>query len=158
MGDSRGAYMAETMQLVGFELRNEHYGVDIMGVEEIIRLQEITPVPRAPDFVEGIINLRNQIIPIVDLRKRLRMPVPAENENTRIIVMKIDTRRLGFMVDKVEEVMYISTDLIEDAPGMSGGVQGNYVDGVARTEKGMVIILDVVKIFSPEEHVQLAMI
>ncbi|MDR2883640.1 MAG: chemotaxis protein CheW [Deferribacteraceae bacterium] len=150
--------MADTKQFVGFQLRNEHYGVDIMGVEEIIRLQDITPVPRAPDFVEGIINLRNQIIPIVDLRKRLRMPVPAENENTRIIVMKIETRRLGFMVDRVEEVMYISTDLIEDAPGMSGGVQGNYVDGVARTDKGMIIILDVVKIFSPEEHMQLSMI
>ncbi len=148
--------MANIVQVVGFMLGNEHYGLDIMGVEEIIRLVDITPVPRAPSFVEGIINLRGRIIPVVDLRKRLKMPTGGKDDTSRIIIMKVDTRRLGFIVDKVEEVLHIPEENVESAPGMSAN--NKYVDGVARINNKMVIILDVIKIFTPDEHMQLSKI
>ncbi len=148
--------MAELKQFVGFILGKEHYGVDIMIVEEIIRMVEITPVPRAPSFVEGIINMRGRVIPIVDLRKKLSITGNEIDDHTRIIVTFIDNKRMGFIVDKVEEVIKISTDNIDRAPGTSRAID-NYISGVARTkEKGMVIILDFLKIFSPQEQIALA--
>lgn len=147
--------MAELKQFVGFILGKEHYGVDIMIVEEIIRMVEITPVPRAPSFVEGIINMRGRVIPIVDLRKKLSIVGSELDENTRIIVTCIDNKRMGFIVDKVEEVIKIGTDHIDRAPGTSRAID-NYISGVARTqEKGMIIILDFLKIFSPQEQMAL---
>jgi len=146
--------MAENKQYVGFMMGSEHYGVDIMAVEEIIRPIDITPVPRAPSFVEGIINLRGRIIPVVDLRNRLRIPITGNADNMRIVVMKIDNRRLGFIVDKVEEVMHIAVDHIELPSGVSS-LSHHYVEGVARTKKGMVILLDILKIFTPDEHIQM---
>jgi purine-binding chemotaxis protein CheW len=115
---------------------------------------EITPVPRAPSFIEGIINLRGRIIPVVDLRNRLKIKPVGEAIDERIIVMRVNTRRLGLLVDQVEEVMRISHDSIDQAPGATS-ISTNYVEGVARTGKGMTIILDVFRIFSDEEHKQL---
>ena len=111
--------MAELRQFVGFMLAQEHYGIDIMAVEEIIRMVDITPVPRAPAFVEGIINMRGRVIPIVDLRKKL-----------------------------------IEVDAIDKAPGTSPTID-NYINGVARTSKCMVIILDIFKVFSIQEQMAL---
>ena len=147
--------MSEIKQYVGFMMGSEHYGVDIMAVEEIIRSMDITPVPRAPSFVVGLINLRGRIIPVVDLRDRLKIPVAGASESMRIIVMKIDNRRLGFIVDKVEEVMHIAVNHIEEAPGVASRSH-HYVEGVARTKKGMVILLDILKIFTPDEHLQMS--
>ncbi|MBQ3034238.1 MAG: purine-binding chemotaxis protein CheW [Deferribacterales bacterium] len=148
--------MAELKQFVGFVLGKEHYGIDIMIVEEIIRIVDITPVPRAPSFVEGIINMRGRVIPIVDLRKKLCISNDTQcNDSTRIIVTCIDNKRMGFIVDSVEEVIKISSDNIDKAPGTSRAID-NYISGVARTvEKGMVIILDIRKIFSPQEQMAL---
>ena len=144
--------MAELKQFVGFMLAKEHYGIDIMVVEEIIRIVEITPVPRAPSFVEGIINMRGRVIPVVDLRKKLSIASHGErSEATRIIVTCIDGKRMGFIVDKVEEVIKIGAEHIDKAPGTSRAID-NYISGVARTkEKGMVIVLDILKVFSPQE-------
>ncbi|MDR0454199.1 MAG: chemotaxis protein CheW [Deferribacteraceae bacterium] len=147
--------MSEVKQFVGFMMGSEHYGVDIMAVEEIIRPMDITPVPRAPSFVKGIINLRGRIIPVVDLRDRLRIPIVDTGEHMRIVVMRIENRQLGFIVDRVEEVMYIPVDHIEAAPGVSLN-ERNYVEGVARTKKGMIILLDILKIFTPDEHIQMS--
>lgn len=148
--------MNEHEQFVGFMMGEEHYGVDIMAVEEIIRPIDITPVPKAPSFVEGIINLRGRIIPVVDLRKRLGISgFETISENTRIIVMNIEDKRLGFVVDNVEHVMHIPTEHMEPAPAMSSK-SSLYVEAVARTKMGMVIILDILKIFTPDEHLQLA--
>lgn len=146
--------MAEQKQFVGFVLHQEHYGVDIMSVEEIIRMVEITPVPRAPVFVEGIINIRGRVIPIVDLRKKLKMGDFSNTETTRIIIVCINSRRIGLIVDKVEEVIRIGVDAIDRAPGTSPSID-NYVSGVARTSNGMVIILDILKLFSLQEQIAL---
>lgn len=146
--------MAELSQFVGFMLAQEHYGIDIMAVKEIIRMVEITPVPRAPGFVEGIINMRGMVIPIVDLRKKLNIKKCEIDESTRIIVVYIQNRRIGLIVDKVEDVIRIGNDAIDKAPGTSPAID-NYVGGVARTQKCMVIILDVMKIFSRQEQIAL---
>ena len=130
--------MAELRQFVGFMLAQEHYGIDIMAVEEIIRMVDITPVPRAPAFVEGIINMRGRVI----------------NESTRIVVVCIQNRRIGLIVDKVEEVIRIEVDAIDKAPGTSPTID-NYINGVARTSKCMVIILDIFKVFSIQEQMAL---
>ena len=139
-------------QFVGFMLGGGHYGVDIMRVEEIIRYTEITPVPKAPHFLEGIINLRGRIIPVIDLRKRLSIVSTAGDINdTRIIVMKFESRYLGFLVDKVEQVLTIASADIGEAPATSA-VAKKYIAGVARLERTMVVILDVLKIFSADEE------
>lgn len=147
--------MVELKQFVGFMLAKEHYGIDIMAVEEIIRMVEITPVPRAPSFVEGIINMRGHVIPVVDLRKKLSIHSDISNESTRIVVICTASKRLGFIVDKVEEVIRIEADSIDKAPGTSRAID-NYITGVARTKKGMVIILDIMKVFSQQEQQALA--
>ena len=142
--------MADLKQFVGFMISHEHYGIDIMAVEEIIRMVEITPVPRAPVFVEGIINMRGRVIPIVDLRKKLNIMVSDESDSTRIVVVNINNRRIGLIVDKVEEVIRIEDGAIEDAPG-TAHTDNNYISGVARTSKCMVIILDINRLFSSQE-------
>ena len=146
--------MAELRQFVGFMLAQEHYGIDIMAVEEIIRMVEITPVPLAPVFVDGIINMRGRGIPLGDFRKKLKVKVSVSNESTRIIVVCIQNRRIGLIVDKVEEVIRIEVDNIDKAPGTSPAID-NYIGGVARTSKCMVIILDILKVFSIQEQLAL---
>lgn len=147
--------MVELKQFVGFTLSKEHYGIDIMAVEEIIRILEITPIPRAPAFVVGIINMRGMVIPVIDLRKKLAIPVNTnQSEKSRIIVSSCGGKRVGFIVDQVEEVLRINVDHIDQAPGSTRAID-NYISGVVRTPKGMVIILDVSKLFSQKERAEL---
>ena len=105
-------------QLVSFDLATESYGVDIGAVREIIRLQEITNVPRTPEFVEGVINLRGKVIPVVDLRKRFGLPVGDQSAENRIVVVDIGGQDIGVIVDAVNEVLRIFTDSVE--PPSSG--------------------------------------
>ena len=100
-------------QLVSFDLATESYGVDIGAVREIIRLQEITNVPRTPEFVEGVINLRGKVIPVVDLRKRFGLPVGDQSAENRIVVVDIGGQDIGVIVDAVNEVLRIFTDSVE---------------------------------------------
>lgn len=147
--------MSEIKQFVGFRLSKEHYGIDIMAVEEIIRMVDITPVPRAPAFIEGIINMRGRVIPIVDLKKKLAIAGEKNTaEASRIIVTNSGGKNIGFIVDQVEEVLRINEDMIDKAPGTSRAID-NYISGVAKTQRGMVIILDVAKLFSQQEKAAL---
>jgi purine-binding chemotaxis protein CheW len=143
--------MAEMIQIVSLMLGGEKYGINIMDIEEILRMLNITKVPKAPSFVEGIINLRGQVIPIVDLRKKMGVMVPDESGQTRIINVNIKGKKIGFVVDNVDEVLRLDPDVIDKAPGVSTGVDTNYIQGVARTHNGMIIILNVHKIFSSTE-------
>lgn len=147
--------MAELKQFVSFSLSKENYGIDIMAVEEIIRMADITPVPRAPSFIEGIINMRGRVIPIVDLRKKLSIGGARDGlTSSRIIVTCFNNKRIGFIVDQVKEVLRINVEAIDKAPGTSRAID-NYIGGVARSHIGMVIILDVTKLFSQQERVAL---
>lgn len=146
--------MTYISQFVGFKLGSEGYALDIMAIEEILRKTEITPIPKAPDFIEGIINIRGRVIPVVDLKKKLNLGIVNDSQSTRIIITNINNKKIGFLVDEVEEVLRIENDLIEDAPALAVNIDSNYIRGVAKTNKGMIIILDITKIFSPYEQRQ----
>ncbi len=135
------------IQLVTFFLGEEEYAVDILTVNEIIRLMQITPVPNAPVFLEGVVNLRGKVIPVVALRKRFDLEDRECDNNTRIIVMEVQQKIIGFMVDSVSEVLRIDERIIEDTPPIvSGGINGEYIKGVARLEGRLLIILDLDKL------------
>jgi purine-binding chemotaxis protein CheW len=147
--------MSETIQVVSFKLGSEEYGVDIAQVQEINRMVAITHVPRAPRFMEGVINLRGQLIPIIDLRTRFEMPRAEHTKNTRIVVSEIGTKRVGMVVDSVSEVLRLGTDAIEPAPEMITGVDTEYIRGVGKIEDRLIILLDLARIISSGEKREL---
>jgi purine-binding chemotaxis protein CheW len=147
--------MSETIQVVSFKLGSEEYGVDIAQVQEINRMVAVTHVPRAPQFMEGVINLRGQLIPIIDLRTRFGMPRAEHTKSTRIVVTEIGAKRVGMVVDSVSEVLRLSTDQIEDAPEMITGVDTEYIRGVGKIEDRLIILLDLAKIISGAEKREL---
>lgn len=144
----------EELQLVVFKLGKEEYGVDIAQVREIVRWQQITKVPQAPSFVEGIVNLRGQIIPIVDLAKRFSLMTgeASREESRRIVVVHIDGRAIGILVDGVSEILRIPTSQIEPPPPIVAGTMGaDFLRGVGKVDGRLIIILDLNRIFSQEE-------
>ena len=141
----------ETVQIVSFALGKEEYGVDIAQVQEINRMVAITHVPRAPHFMEGVINLRGQLIPIIDLRTRFGMPRAEQTKNTRIVVTEIGGKRVGMVVDSVSEVLRVPSEQIEDAPDMITGVDTEYIRGVGKLGDRLIILLDLGRVISGEE-------
>jgi len=137
----------ELFQVVSFRLATEEYGVDISQVQEIIRMVEITHVPRAPRFMEGVINLRGQLIPIIDLRTRFGMSRADHSKSTRIIVTDIGTKRVGMVVDSVSEVLNIPVENVEDAPEMIAGIGTEYI----QLDNRLIILLDLSKVITTEE-------
>ena len=142
----------ETLQLVSFKLGEEEFGVDILQVQEIIRMQSITRVPNAPHFVEGVINLRGKVIPIIDLRKRFDLGDHERDKNTRIVVVKIDEIVVGLIVDEVSEVLRIPADTVEPPPPIIAGIESDFIKGVGKLEGRLLILLDLNKILSKEEQ------
>jgi len=145
----------EIVQLVSFIVGNEVFGVSILSVQEIIRMANITPIPNAPDFIEGVINLRGKVIPIVDLKKRLNIRISTERdkERERILVIEIAERIIGFIVDAVSKVIKIPTDSIEPPTDIVvAGVESEYIKGVSKLDdKTLLIILDFNNIFLKKE-------
>lgn len=139
------------LQLVTFKLGSEEFGVDILKVQEIIKMMNVTKIPNAPVFVEGVINLRGKIIPIVDLRKRLGFKDQEYDKSTRIIVVELDGLVLGFIVDSVSEVLRIPEDTIEPPPSMVAGIESEYIEGVGKLDDRLLILLELKKIFSSPE-------
>ena len=145
----------EMVHVVSFSLGSEEYGVDISQVQEIIRMVEITHVPRAPHFMEGVINLRGQLIPIIDLRTRFGMPRAEQTKSTRIVVTEIGSKRVGIVVDAVSEVINIPLEQVEDAPEMIAGVGTEYIQGVGKVGERLIILLDLTMVISGEEKAEL---
>ncbi len=145
----------ERVQVVSFHLGGEEYGVDISQVQEIIRMVDITHVPRAPHFMEGVINLRGQLIPIIDLRTRFSMPRTEQTKSTRIVVTEIGNKRVGIVVDSVSEVLNIPIEQIEDAPDMIAGAGTDYIQGVGKVGEHLIILLDLTMVVNGEEKTQL---
>ncbi len=140
------------LQLVTFKLGSEEFGVDILKVQEINKMMNITKIPNAPAFIEGVINLRGKIIPIVDLRKRLGFKDQDYDKSTRIIVVELDGLVLGFIVDSVSEVLRIPENTIEPPPSMVAGIESEYIEGVGKLDDRLLILLELKKIFtSPEK-------
>ncbi len=132
-------------QLVVFDLADETYGVDIGSVREIIRIQEITKVPRTPDYVEGVINLRGKVIPVIDLRKKFGFEKAEVTKDTRIVVVDINGADIGVVVDAVTEVLRLSSDAVEPPTGVITTAESDYLLGIAKLESRLIILLDLQK-------------
>ena len=142
----------EILQLVSFQIGTEEFGVDILKVQEINRMVDITKVPRSPEFVEGIINLRGKVIPIIDLRKRFNMELSAHDKNTRIVVVDIEGQTMGMVVNSVSEVLRIPASTIEPTPDVETSVESEYIRDVAKLDNRLLIHLDLSRILSGEER------
>ena len=143
---------AELLQLVTFSIGEEEFGVDILSVQEIIRMMDITKVPRAPDFVEGVINLRGKVIPIIDLRRRFGLTTRDHDKHTRIIVIEINNMIVGFVVDSVSEVLRIPASTVEPPPPVVSGLESEYISGVGKLADRLLILLDLDRLLSREEQ------
>lgn len=141
-------------QLVIFELADEYYGVDISCVESIIKMQEITRMPKSPAFVEGVTNLRGKVLPVIDLEKRFDIPEHTRNHDTRIMVVNIDKLEVGMIVSAVSEVLTIDDTSIEPAPPMVTTINSNFIAGIARVDSRLVILLDLNQVLSQVEKHQ----
>ena len=146
---------AGTTQIVSFRLANEEYGVDIMRVQEIILMGQITRMPQVPEFICGLINLRGHVIPIVDLRKRFSLPSEEATEHTRIIVVNVYEKTIGIVVDAVNEVLRIGTEQIEPPPASIAGIDHTYIRGLVKFEEKLLILLNIEELLSQEEHAEL---
>lgn len=142
----------EVLQLVTFRLGNEEFSLDILRVQEIIRHMDLTRVPRTPDFVEGVINLRGRVIPVLDLRKRFGLPADERTNETRIIVVDVDNRTVGLKVDAVSEVLRLPADTVEPPPAIVTGAESDYIRGVGKLDGRLIILLDVSKILTGTER------
>lgn len=141
------------IQLVGFVMGKELFGVDILMVQEIIREAFITPIPNSPEFIEGVINLRGSIIPVIDLRKRLGLlKDDKQSEDTWILILNIEDRVTGFIVDSVSEVLKIQKGTIKPPPDIVvAGLQSQYIEGVCKIDKGLMVLLDFDRILLIDE-------
>jgi purine-binding chemotaxis protein CheW len=148
MADKEGKYLT-------FGLADEEYGIGILKIKEIIGMMSITSVPQSPDFVKGVINLRGQVIPVVDLRLRFGIEKADYTERTCIIVVEIlgqsGTINIGIVVDSVSEVINIKGDEVDDAPTFGAKLKTDYIFGMAKMDGGVKILLDIEKVLSAEE-------
>lgn len=142
-------------QLVTFHLGEELYGVNIMDVKEIVRLQSVRIIPNAPYYVEGIINLRGEIIPIIDLHKRFKIQAVLQQDEIEMeggfIILDIDGIKMGIMIDKVERVVSVMAKDVKDPPQMLSGIGSEYIEGVIKEDSGYLIMLNIRKLFNPKE-------
>ena len=144
-------------QYVVFKLSNESYAVDIMNVSEITEPKKNTKVPNAPDFVDGIINLRGEVIPIIDLKKRFDIVLKDNNtyKDKRIIVVNMDDKKIGFIVDTASEVLTINENDIDPPSNIIAGDDRQFITGIGKVEERILIILDLEKILSEEQKQEL---
>lgn len=141
-------------QLVTFHLGEELYGVNIMDVKEIVRIQNVRVIPNAPYYVEGIINLRGEIVPIIDLHKRFRIQANRSEDiemDGGFIILNIDDNKIGIIIDKVERVVAVKGEDVKDPPQMLSGIGTEYIEGVVREEQGYLIMLNTRKLFNAKE-------
>ena len=138
-------------QVVVFDLNEEAHGVDISQVREIIRMEEITRVPRAPEFVEGVINLRGKVNPVVALRARFSMPSTERTDEHGIVVVDVDGQDIGMVVDAVTEVSRTPSDSIEPPSSVITTDDSEYLTGIVKTDDKLIILLDIAKVISESE-------
>lgn len=143
-------------QLVIFELGAEHFGIDIASVEGINKMLDITKIPQSPDYMLGITNLRGSVLPVLDLQKRFGMKSEEQTNETRIVVANMDGVKVGMVVSAVSEVLTIEDSVIEPPPPMVSNINSEFIIGVAKIDKRLVILLDLSKVLSFEEKIQIA--
>ncbi|OIQ48012.1 chemotaxis protein CheW [Psychrobium sp. nBUS_13] len=141
----------EMLQWVTFKLENETYGVNVMQVQEVLRYSDIAPVPGAPSYVLGIINLRGSVVTVIDTRSRFGLPPSDITDNTRVVIIESDKQVIGILVDSVAEVVYMKASEIELAPNVGTDESAKFIKGVCNRESELLILVDLDKLLSDEE-------
>lgn len=147
--------MRQEVQLACFKVGSESYALDIMRIKEIIRPQKLTPIPKAPSFIEGVINLRGAVIPVADLRKRFDQPISEENRKSRVVICSLAGKIIGLLVDEVTEVKRYGRHEIAPAPQFIKGPEADYFLGVARRDDDLIMLINLEKVLSTEELIVL---
>ena len=138
----------ELIQLVSFNIDQEEFGVDILKVREINKMMQITKVPNSPAYVEGIINLRGKVIPVINLRTKLELSKKEYDKNTRIVVIEVNNMTIGFIVDSVSEVLRIPANITEATPEIINGMNTDFIKSVAKLENRILILIDLEKLIA----------
>jgi purine-binding chemotaxis protein CheW len=140
----------EVLQFVTFTLNNEEYAVDILIVQEINRITEITKVPNSPDYVEGVVNLRGKVIPVINLRKKFGFEEKSIDDTSRIIIMDIQGITYGVIVDSVSEVLRVPSSTVEPTPPMSSAESSKFIKGLAKLDGRLIILIDIDNLIDEE--------
>ena len=143
------------VQLVTFRVGGEEFGLDVFQVHEILRYTEPTAMPKAPAFVEGVLDVRGTLVPVVDLRKRFELPEVTYGDDTRIILVDFQSERLGLIVDEVSEVLRVPETSVAPPPQFVRGLAAEFIRGIVRLESRLVVLLDLERILSSQERMQL---
>ncbi len=143
-------------QWVTFRLDDEKYGINVMSVQEVLRMTEIAPVPGAPDYVLGIINLRGNVVTVIDTRRRFGLSEQEPDDQTRIVIIEAENQVVGILVDSVAEVVDLQGSQIESAPNVGNDESSKYIQGVSSQESELLILVDVNKLLSDEEWEEVA--
>ena len=143
------------VQLVTFRIGGEEFGLDVFQVHEILRYEEPTPMPKAPAFVEGVLDVRGTLVPVVDLRKRFEVHDLRYDDDTRIVVVDFQGERLGLIVDEVTEVLRAPETAVQPPPQFVKGLAAEFIRGIVRLEGRLVVLLDLERILSSQERMQL---
>ncbi len=142
-------------QLVVFVMETEEFACGINNVREVLKMIRVTPLPRSLDFVEGVINMRGEVIPVIDLRKRFGLPEAERTDESRIIIVEVEERMVGLIVDSVREVLSLPNEQIQEAPSQVAGGKTDLINGVGKIDDRMLIILDLDRILTSEEQIAL---
>lgn len=151
-------YLTSDVKVIVFQLKNKEYGIPVQQVRSIEKIQHITRVPRTASFIKGVINLRGVVTPILDLRKRFGLEEIRYTESTRMIIVTINEIEVGLIVDAANDVLDIENKLIEPAPEVVGSIEVEYIQGVAKLDKRLIIMLDLKSVLDSEEARSLQMI
>lgn len=139
------------LQYVTFQLDHETYGINVMQIQEVLRYTEIAPVPGAPDYVLGIINLRGNVVTVIDTRKRFGLIEAELSDNSRIVVIEVDNQVVGILVDSVAEVVYLKQSEMETAPNVGNEESAKFIQGVCNKNGELIILVEFEKLMSEEE-------
>ncbi|HPE81655.1 MAG: chemotaxis protein CheW [Gammaproteobacteria bacterium] len=145
------------IQLVTFRLKDESYGINVMQVQEVLRISEIAPVPGAPAYVLGIINLRGNVVTVIDTRTRFGLPTTERDDASRIVIIESDQQVVGILVDSVAEVVELRQSEIDSAPNIGNDESSRYIQGVASRDEDLLIVVDLNKLLTDEEWSEMAM-
>lgn len=145
-------------QYVVFNLGKEEYGIDIMNVREIVQYQESVKIPNSPNFIEGIINFRGKVIPIVCLKKRFGIEDKAKDANTRIIVINLNDKQIGFLVDEASQTVRLDDSNIDSTPDIITGIERKYITGVGKLDNRLIILIDLEKVLTEDEREKINML
>ena len=141
----------EVLQWVTFRLQEETYGINVMQVQEVLRYSEIAPVPGSPDYVLGIINLRGNVVTVIDTRARFGLPPAEVTDNTRVVIIEAEKQVIGILVDSVAEVVYLKQSEVDSAPNVGTDESARFIQGVANREGELLILVDLNKMLNDDE-------